>query len=132
MPQKKLRRKKKHLFDNKTIDKVISFFKEEGEIDDRRFIDWFVKGRLKTRPKSPFLLRRELHRLGIKQELIDDYFAGKRFEEEVIALRALRLKSKRWRGEKGKVFPKMVNFLRRRGFSSQSIKRAIADFPFKE
>ena len=126
------RKKKQYFFSEAIIKKTISFFKEEGEINDRQFIDWFVKGRLKVRPKGIFLLRRELRHLGVDKRLIDNYFNRQQFEEEAVALHALQLKSRRWRGSKREIFIKMNNFLRRRGFNSQSIKRAIAEFSLKE
>jgi len=126
------KKKKKYFFSETTIKKTVAFFKEEGEIDDRQFIDWFVKGRLRARPKSIFLLRWELSRLGIKKELMDNYFDQKQFDEAEIALKALRLKSRRWHGPQRENFVKMANFLKRRGFGGQLIKRAIAEFFHKE
>ena len=126
------RKKKKYFLSDEVITKTISFLKEEGEIDDRQFVDWFVRGRLRLRPKGLFLLRRELYHLGIRKDLINDYFANRQFREEDLALHALQLKSKRWRSMKENVVVKMNDFLRQRGFNGQSIKRAIAAFSFKE
>lgn len=108
------------------IQSVIEQLKEEGLIDDKKFMEQFVEERSSQKPKGIYVLRSELLRHGIPKDLIDEYFEGTKINEEELAYQAL---VKRWdrlhRLPKDKRFKKALDFLLRRGFSFYIAKNAI-------
>lgn len=107
-------------------EKVIQELKEEGLIDDEKFIDLYVRDRTTLKPKGKKLLIRELKQKGIKEELIEKYFSVNEIDEEKLALQILQ---KRWPRFKSlysqKRFEKSARFLLGRGFSFDIVKRTI-------
>lgn len=105
-------------------DKIIEKLKSQELIDDKKFIDWFIRNRTTLKPKGVKTLRRELSQKGINKELIDDYFSKNVVDEESLALQILE---KRWSRYKNiapqKRFEKAVSFLLRRGFSFDLAKK---------
>ncbi len=117
--------KKRHFSVNE-IEKVIKKLKEENLINDKEFINWFVEQRKTNKPKSQYVLKRELIRLGIKEDLIDKYFLDHPINEEDLAYKALLSK---WSSFKNlsseKRFQKAINFLFRRGFNFEVSKKTV-------
>ncbi|MBI5127268.1 RecX family transcriptional regulator [Candidatus Roizmanbacteria bacterium] len=107
-------------------EKVIEELKEENLIDDKKFIDLFVRDRTALKPKGKKLLIRELKLKGIADELIEKYFSENEVDEEKLALQIL---SKRWPRYKSltsqKRFEKAARFLLSRGFSYELVKRSF-------
>lgn len=102
----------------KIIEDVIKKLKEEDLINDEKFIEWFVDQRKIFRPKSVWVLKKELSKLGISKDLINNFFEKKHLNEEELAIKALQ---KRWESFKKlpqKIkYKKTISFLIRRGFS---------------
>lgn len=116
---------KRH-FSRDVADKAIIELEEQGLVDDKKFVEWFVEQRNLAKPKSQFVLKGELLRLGITKELIDEYFENNPQPEENLALKALQSKWNRFqRLEKRKRFEKSAAFLSRRGFSFDIIRKTI-------
>jgi regulatory protein len=108
------------------VEKAIEDLKERGLINDKEFIRLFVESRNIGKPKSVFVLTQELIRLGIKKELIDEYFVQKPQPEEELAMKALLPRWKRFSSmSKQARFQKASAFLYRRGFSYDIIKETI-------
>lgn len=116
----------KYHFSDETIKEAIVILEEEGLINDVQFTEWFVKGRIARRPKSEWVLRRELKKYGVEDELIDDYFFKKPIDNEELADHALSQKWRRFKNlEKFARFKKASSFLLRRGFGFAVAKKAI-------
>lgn len=115
------------------IDQVLIDLEEEGVIDDKAFVIWFIDQRLRSKPKGEIALRQELSRMGIAKDLLDDYFQQNPIDQEVEAGKAI---ARRWslysHLDKRKRFEKAANFLLRRGFSFDVIKKTIAEREEKE
>lgn len=108
------------------VDEIVNHLKEEGLINDWKFIGWWVEQRAYFRPKGVYALKQELIQKGIAQELIDRYFQDSPPNEYQLAKEAVRKKIKLWQNlspEKRK--EKIINFLKRRGFRFEVIKRLI-------
>lgn len=107
-------------------DKVIKKLKEQELINDKKFIDLFIRDRIAIKPKGKRVLIRELKLKGIKDELIEEYFSQNSLDEESLALKILE---KRWLRFKSldsqKRFEKSVRFLMNRGFEYDLIKKTI-------
>jgi regulatory protein len=107
-------------------DKVLEELKEEGLVDDKKFVDWFVEQRNASKPKSRFALKNELLRFGIAKDLIDQYFLDHAVDEEELALKALLPRWSRFRNlPSEKRFQKAAGFLLRRGFSFETVRATI-------
>ncbi len=120
------RKSHKNQYNQEIINKVIKRLEEEDLINDKKFIDWFVDQRNRSKPKSRFVLTAELLRLGIEKDLVDYYFQDSPQDEENLAKQAL---IKRWRQfsrlPKDKRFQKAASFLSCRGFNFEIIKKTI-------
>jgi regulatory protein len=114
-------------------EKVIEELKEESLIDDKKFIELFVRDRTALKPKGKKLLVRELKQKGIKDELIEKYFTKNEIDEEKLALQIL---SRRWPRFKNldskKRFEKSTRFLLSRGFSYETVKKTFEKLESKD
>lgn len=109
-----------------SVEEVIKQLEEQNFINDKEFIDWFVKQRNTSKPKSQFVLKGELLRYSVPKDLIDNYFAEKPQEEEELALKALKSKWNRFQKlDKKARFEKSASFLARRGFSFDLIRKTV-------
>lgn len=121
-----LKKIKKRHWSHDHVAQVIKNLEEQGLVNDEEFIRWFVESRNKSKPKSVYVLRRELRRFGIEQEQIDAYFEKNNLDEEFLAQKAL---STRWHRfadlDKQKRFDKSAQFLLQRGFSYEIIKKTV-------
>jgi SOS response regulatory protein OraA/RecX len=53
-----------------TVDSVIAYYEEKGDLDDARFSEVFVSHQLKTRPDGPRRIATQLRQLGVADNLI--------------------------------------------------------------
>ena len=103
--------KKRH-FSRDDADKVIADLEEQGLVDDKAFVEWFVEQRVRGKPKGSFVLKGELLRLGIGKELIESYLLENPLNEEDLVFRALKSKWQRFKNlSKKERFEKAVAFL---------------------
>ncbi len=105
---------------------VIEKLKDQELIDDRKFLEWFIRQRTALKPKSRRLLTRELGQKGIRDELIEEHFSNNSLDEESLAFSILE---KRWPRFKDltrkKRYEKAARFLMSRGFGYDTLKQAI-------
>lgn len=114
-------------------DKVIEKLKEQELIDDKKFIDWFVRNRTTLKPKGEKMLRRELLQKGINKELLDNFFSKNAVDEESLALQILEKRWPRFSGlSSQKRFEKACRFLLSRGFNYDICKKTIEYLKNKE
>lgn len=108
------------------VEEIFKKLEELEFIDDEKFIEWYVETRSRTKPKSDFVLKQELMRLGIEKEMLDKYFEGSPGNEEELAYKALLPRWERFNNldRKGR-FQKASQFLLRRGFSYEIVRKAI-------
>ena len=52
----------------------------------------YVKDRTLLKPRSTFLLQRELSHLGISKDLIEEYFSEHEMDESALALKTLNMR----------------------------------------
>lgn len=109
---------------HEAADKIIEKLKERELIDDKKFVEWFVRNRTTLKPKGEIMLRRELLQKGISKELLDNFFSKNIVDEESLALQILE---KRWSRYKNiipqKRFEKATRFLLSRGFNYDICKK---------
>ncbi len=110
------------------INGAIKELESQGLIDDKKFIEWLVEQRNRSKQKSRFALTQELLKFGINRDLINEYFDNHLFNEEELASGALLSHWQRWQYlPKKERFQKAVQFLMRRGFSFDVIKKTITN-----
>lgn len=120
--------KKKH-WSHDDADKVLSVLEEQGLLDDKSFIRWFVDQRVAHKQKSAFVLKQELMRHGVDKNLIDSYLSEYPIDEERLVFEALTRRWSRYKYlDKKERFQKASQFLLRRGFSFELIRKAIGRF----
>ncbi|PIY72210.1 hypothetical protein COY87_02145 [Candidatus Roizmanbacteria bacterium CG_4_10_14_0_8_um_filter_33_9] len=116
--------RKKNNFTPEIIEKVVTQLKEQGYVDDEKFIKLFVTQRNKLKPKSAFALSRELQQLGVDRDLIDAFFEQNPEDETNLAFLALQKKQQTFSRLDPKTrFKKAISFLLRRGFSYEIAKK---------
>ncbi len=121
------------------IEKVISKLKEQKFVNDGEFARWWVESRLRFRPRSINLIKRELLQKGIERDIIDaqisnlpakqDLASRDRFlissdlelAKKLIEKRVEKFKSL----PKSEIYRKVGSYLARRGFDWETIKQVI-------
>lgn len=127
------KRKTKYGFTDDIIEEVLQTLEEQKFVDDMSFVDWYVASRSKGKPKSRFALERELVMHGVEKQTLDDFFSTTELDEDTLAYNAVSSRWRMWSGlEKKLRFQKAANFLMRRGFSYDIIKKTIAKYEEKE
>ncbi len=108
------------------VEKAIKGLVELGMLNDIEFIRLFVEQRNSAKPKSKFVLKRELLRHGVSRELIDEYFTGHPQNEEELAFKALERHWPRFKNLSPRArFQKAAAYLMRRGFGFDIFKKII-------
>jgi len=95
-------------------------------INDEEFSRWWIKQRTEFRPKGKRALFSELMGKGVDRRIIEQVISEADLNEDKLAKEVLNKKAYKW--EKLKGFDrkkKMSDFLARRGFSWEIIKRVI-------
>lgn len=115
-------------YSDNTKQRVIQTLKEEGLIDDLKFIEWWVRQRSSFKPKGQMVLTRELLGKGVASEKIKDYFNNQPLDEHKLAYKTLLNKKKYFSGFEGfSKKKKAIDYLLRRGFSWQVSKNVFEE-----
>jgi regulatory protein len=106
------------------VDKVIEKLKEQGLLNDESFARFWTEDRATFRPRSRGLTRSELRKKGIAEETITQVV--EEIDEAESAYAAAVSKAHRLQTVDYQEFRKrLVDFLRRRGFSYDIISRTV-------
>ncbi len=106
------------------IEEVLEGLAREGLVDDLAFAQYWVENRERFRPRSRVMLRYELRRKGLDEEVISETLAA--VDEEESARRAAHQRASRYVCLDEKSFrQKMSQFLRRRGFTYHLIREVV-------
>ncbi len=123
----------KYNFSSEVVEAVFLRLTEEGYINDEVFIESFIYSRGQNKPKGGYALIAELQQKGIPRNLIEEYLAGNPIDEHSLATCAL---TKIWyrisRLPKLERTKKATDFLLRRGFQYDVIKKTIEEFALSE
>ncbi|MFC1627120.1 regulatory protein RecX [Patescibacteria group bacterium] len=109
---------------DKKINKAIDYLIDKNLLNDQQFTKWWVDQRLSFRPKGNIALKQELFQKGIDRQIIEANLLSSS-QEKKAAKKLLQLKSKPDQ-------QKAYQYLRTRGFTSQTISSVIDDLPSKE
>jgi len=110
-------------------DNIINYLTEEGLLDDKKFIEAFVEERTNLKPKGEYILKQELYKHGIDKGLVDEYFSNNLVDEEKLAEKVLAGRWSRFKNLPPKTrFQKASQFLLRRGFDFEIVKKVVKKF----
>lgn len=129
--EKEIREKlKSKKVEPQTLEKIISKLKEKKFINDEEFARMFVGNRLRFRPRSLRLIKLELKQKGISPEIISNSILseaeGLISNDEDSAKMLVEKRIGRFKGlDKQKIYEKLGRFLASKGFSWDTIKKAI-------
>jgi len=103
------------------LEKVIKKLKQQKLLDDQHFVDWWLNQRLTHKPKGNLALKAELFQKGIDRQLINQHLLSSE-QEKALAFKTGRQKLSRFSSLSApQQKTKLIQFLRSRGFSSQTI-----------
>ncbi len=115
----------KFKIDESIVDKIIKKLKEKKFINDEEFARMFVENRLRFKPRSLRLIKMELKRKGIGQEIISNFKFPISNDEDsakiLVEKRIGRLKDL----DKQEMYEKLGRFLASKGFNWDTIKKSI-------
>jgi len=116
-------------FGEETISELVGRMRRIGYLDDRKFAEFWVQSRNRSRPSGPALIRYELRRKGLDPTLIGEVLEREidLETEESLAVKALERKvAGKRRGEFDRAAERRLwSFLRRRGFGARACREAL-------
>lgn len=115
-------------YPSEVVASVVAQLEREGFLDDARFSEAWVSGRLALRPSGAARLRSELRQKGISGDVIERvvHAAVPQGAERTQAVALARARATRYRGLPREVAMRRVaGVLQRRGFSSGAIVDAL-------
>lgn len=114
----------KHGHDDHVIDEIIERLNRGGLLNDQDFAELWVENRSEFRPRGRQMLRMELRKKGIQDEIISDVLDP--LDEDKLAFKAARKKARRYKHLEYQDFRKKLSgFLARRGFHYGSISAVV-------
>lgn len=114
-------------FDVKIIDRVMEFLKQYGFVDDKRFVELFIKEKIKSTGKNK--IKFTLLKKGLPEELIKEELNKITSEQQVET--ALKLGEKRIRilskseNDTKKLYKKTTDYLFRNGYDFEIINEVL-------
>ena len=121
------------------VEKVIAKLKEQKFINDEEFARWWIESRLRFRPRSINLIKRELLQKGVDRDLIDAQISnlihstssGQISNELENAKKLINKKIMRYKSlSRQEIYQKLGSYLARRGFDWDTIKQSIDESLF--
>ena len=115
------------------VEKIISQLKTDRYIDDSKFVRDYIDLRSTHKQKGKRGLTFELQKKGIKSTEIDAYFSNNAIDEYKLAGAALKKVWERYNNlNRLRRYQKASQFLLRRGFSYEAIRKTIEEFEESE
>ena len=115
---------------DKSVEDVISKLKKMDQVDDKEFAKWWVEQRGKFKPSGERLVKAELFQKGVSKDVIDEVAQkdSKLKEEESAKKAALKKLSSYNKYDSEDFRNKMGQFLARRGFGWDVIRKVVDTF----
>ncbi len=118
----------KKSFSPAVVRQTLDYLVERNYLDDERFVRSWGQSRIRTAKIGRLRLQQELLHKGLEMDVVraavEDLYAG--LDEVQLALDCARKNPAKWRGlEPEKKRRRMAQFLERKGFSSETIRRVL-------
>lgn len=110
------------------IEEIVADLKRIGDIDDARFASFWVESRMRTNPMGDIGLKHELKEKGISESLVEAVLSDKKtkYDEYETALGMAKEQFERLKKlDRRKASKRVYDFLLRRGFSYDVIRRVV-------
>lgn len=112
-------------FTDSTVDEVADQLREQGYLDDRAFAADWTQSRMQSRPRGRMLIERELRAKGVGDD--DAAAATSGIDDDATAVALATRRARLMRGLDRETFVRRLsNYLRTRGFSGETVARAVA------
>jgi len=108
-------------YDDKEIAATVAVLKRNKLLDDENFAKMWVRDRNHLKPTGSYLLKLELKKLGVNDNIIEKSLVNQ--DEEDLARRAIESKNRYCHAD----FPKKAAFLQRRGFKTSIIYKVLKE-----
>lgn len=119
--------------DQAAIEQVIHRLTEIGLLDDLTFASQWIENRDTFRPRSRRILQQELRRKGVADEVIAAALEDRATDDSAAARRLAAARAHRYHGStRQDVYRKLGAYLRRRGFSWDTVKEALDELWYAE
>lgn len=122
-------------FHPSVIDRVLSYLKDLGLLNDRAFAEAYVHDLLMKKPAGATLVRQQLRLKGIDKSIIDDVLHTQLDVDTQIMLareaakkHMRRYRTSRKKQERLKQQKRLVDFLARRGFAWDTVSSVVKEF----
>lgn len=118
---------------SEVVGTVIEELIHLGYLDDRRFALDYGRYLVEYRGLSRYALKQELRKKGVTDEdaapALDELFSGGGYDEYEVALKSARKKATSLSGlaDRNKARRRLTDYLRRRGFSFDIIRRVMME-----
>lgn len=117
-------------FPDHVITQVMAYLEARGNLNDAAYAQAYLSSRLHRRGDGPQRVRRDLHRHGVRRDIVEETLQQHLDADEV--LEAARLQArKRWprlAGDADAVrHKKLLDFLRRRGFAYDTAHQVVQE-----
>ena len=115
-------------YDDPVIEDVVASLERAGELNDERFARFWVESRMHMNPAGDVVLNHELKRNGISNGIIEAVLAEKaeKYDEYEVALSMARDRFDRLKKlDRRKATKRIYDFLLRRGFKYENIRRVV-------
>ncbi|MBI5427623.1 MAG: regulatory protein RecX [Nitrospinae bacterium] len=118
----------KKSFSPAVVRQTLDYLVERHYLDEERFVRSWGQSRIRTAKIGRLRLQQELVHKGLETDVVraavEDLYAG--LDELKLARDCARKNPAKWRGlEPGKKRRRMAQFLERKGFSSETIRRVL-------
>lgn len=128
------RRLERHGYEPQVIEAVLEDLERAGFVDDLKFARMFAEGRFLAGGYGPRRVRADLRRRGVKSGAVESAIHEVFGEEDELFERARGLGRKRWErlvreSDPVKRKKKVHDFLARRGFNYDTIRRVLDELP---
>lgn len=112
-------------YDSETVESVLEELKSIGYINDKIYAQKYLYDRNKLKPISKKLLRFELQKKGVAEEIIDEVIVDWDVDEAVVAEGLVKRKFGKYDLTDEKNVKKIYSFLHHRGFSFELIDELV-------
>lgn len=115
-------------YDDTAVDKVVSDLEKLGDIDDVKFARLWVESRMHMNPAGDVVLKHELREKGVSDSIIEATLNEKaeKYDEYEVAFSMAKDQFERFKKlDRKKASKRVYDFLMRRGFKYDTIRRII-------
>lgn len=125
----RIRSDKRKKISKEILDKIVAKLKKKKFINDEEFTKWWIEQRLKLRPRAWRIIKMELARKGISQEISEPIIQSLEFRIQNDLELAKKLAEKRIKRYKDltkrEIYQKLGRFLASKGFDYETIKKVL-------